>query len=69
MSTRRVLQAIGDPSHEGGSRFAKPSHRINAEGEEGDLLLLTCIAVVVLFFFLILLFSYNERQVIRGPFY
>ena len=41
MPTRRVLQAVGDPSHEGEGRFTQPSHRINAEGEEGDLLLLT----------------------------
>ena len=37
--TRRVLQTVGDPSHEGEGRFTQPSHRINAEGEEGDLLL------------------------------
>ena len=47
VSTRRVLRAVCDPSHEGEGRIAQPSHRINAEGEEGDLLLLACIADVV----------------------
>ena len=45
--TRRVLQAVSDPSHEGEGRFTQPSHRINADGEECDLMLLACIAVVV----------------------
>ena len=47
MSKRRVLQVVFDPSSEGEGRIAQPSHRINAKGEEGDLLLLACIALVV----------------------
>ena len=30
---RRVLQAAGDPSHEGDGRFAQPSHPLNDEGK------------------------------------
>ena len=47
MSTRRVLQAVGDQLHEGEGRFAQLSHAINAECEEGDLLLFACSAVEV----------------------